>query len=166
VAARLAAAGRRLRQGMYSRGVISDPHSGEPVDGLLACESDGGALYAYRTGDEVAANAWRERIGEEAFAAFRRRRELSRNPRPLTDGDRAILRRALAPVLADLAATGLSPDIREEARFEVETPAVCAWIQGPGGIGEGISVLLDFSLAAQVLQGRRAVAELGRRLTA
>ena len=64
----------------------------------------------------------------------------------------SVLRAVLAPVLADLAASGVSPpDIREEAHEDREE-SVCAWIQGPGITGEGISVILDRSPAEQVAE--------------
>jgi hypothetical protein len=62
-----------------------------------------------------------------------------------------MLRAALAPVLADLAASGMTqPDIREDAHEEPPYPSVCAWIQGPDDTGSGIRVLLGTSPADQV----------------
>ena len=85
-----------------------------------------------------------------ALAAFR---ALAENPRPLADAEREVLRRAVAPLMADLAASGMRlPDIREDAHEERESPSICGWIQGPGGTGEGISVLLETSPAEQVAQ--------------
>lgn len=93
----------------------------------------------------------REAMGEEAFADWQRM-VLPEHPRPLTDMERAVLRQAAAPLLADLAASGMSlPDIREEAH-EYREDAVCGWIQGPGRTGEGIWVLLDSSPAERVTQ--------------
>jgi hypothetical protein len=84
---------------------------------------------------------------------WQRDSELARNPRPLTEAERAVLWRVAAPVLADLAASGMTlPDIREEAHEEREAPSVCGWIQGPGGTGEGICVLLESPAAEQVAQ--------------
>jgi hypothetical protein len=81
-----------------------------------------------------------------------RSRDLDENPHPLGDAERAVLRRAAAPLLADLAASGLpTPDIREEAHEEREE-SVCGWIQDPDGTGAGISVLLDTSPAEKVAQ--------------
>jgi hypothetical protein len=95
----------------------------------------------------------REVLGEEAFAGWQRSRELSDNPRPLGDAERAVLGRAIAPLLADLAASGMSlPDIREEAHEERQAPSVCGWIQRLDGTGEGISVLADTSPAEQVAE--------------
>ncbi len=92
-------------------------------------------------------------MGEEAFERWQRDRELTRNPRPLTEVERAVLRQAVAPLLADLAASGMAlPDIREEAHEEREAPSVCGWIHGPGGTGEGIWVLVDSPAAEQVAQ--------------
>jgi len=92
-------------------------------------------------------------MGEEAFEHWQRSRELLRHPRPLDDIERAVLRQAVTPLLADLAASGMSlPDIREEAHEERAAASVCAWIQGPGRTGVGISVLLDSSPAGRVAQ--------------
>jgi hypothetical protein len=44
------------------------------------------------------------------------------------------------------------PDIRDEAHEDRGTGTVCAWIQGPGRTGEGISVPLDCSPAEQMVQ--------------
>jgi len=94
----------------------------------------------------------RETLGEDGFARWQRSMDLDQNPRPLTDPERAVLRRAAAPLLADLAASDMPvPGIREEAHEEREE-SVCGWIQEPGGTGEGIWVLLDTSPAEQVAQ--------------
>ena len=75
-------------------------------------------------------------MGEEAFGRWQRDRELARNPRPLTEVERAVLRHAVAPLLADLDASGMGlPDIREEAHEDREEPSVYGWIQEPGGTG-------------------------------
>lgn len=95
----------------------------------------------------------REMLGEEGFAHWQRSMDLDEDPRPLTDTERAVLRRAAAPLLADLAASGMPvPDIREEAHQERGLPSVSGWIQGPDGTGEGIYVLLDSSPAQRVAQ--------------
>lgn len=80
-------------------------------------------------------------------------RRLLANPRPLSEPEQAVLRQAVAPLLADLATSGLSlPDIRDEAHEERAAPSTCGWIEGPGRTGEGISVRLDSSAAEQVAQ--------------
>lgn len=128
--------------------VTSGPPSDQPAGSLWTC----GFVFVHRRDDPAAVAALREAMGEEAFAYWQRTRELMDNPRPLTDVERAVLRQAAAPLLADLAASGMSlPDIRDEAREEREE-AVCGWIQGPGRTGEGIWVLLDSSPAEQVRQ--------------
>ena len=109
--------------------------------------------FVFASGDPAALAALREEIGQEASERWQRGGELQRNPRLLTGVKRAVLRRAAAPLLADLAASGMSlPDIREEAHEEREAPSVCGWIQRPGGTGEGICVLLDSPAAEQVAQ--------------
>jgi len=95
--------------------------------------------------------AIRDRAGDEAAECWQRSRELLRHPRPLTDPERGVVRETTAPLLRDLAASGMTlPDIREEARHYEGTETVCAWIQGPGGTGEGISIRLDCSPAERV----------------
>jgi hypothetical protein len=119
--------------------------------------NNGGGFINYRPDDQAAAEAFiarqmRETLGEEGFARWQRSRDLDENPRPLTDTERVVLRRAAAPLLADLAASGLPvPGIREEAHEEREE-SVCGWIQEPDGTGQGIWVLLDRSPAQQVAQ--------------
>ena len=75
-----------------------------------------------------------ERAGDEAAERTRRSLELSRRAgRPLTAEERAVVRDTAAPLLRDLAASGLVlPDIRYEAHEDRGSEAVCAWIQGPG----------------------------------
>lgn len=130
--------------------------SGPPPDSRgrprWAHEDNGGAFFVRRPDDLAAVAALREEMGEEAFARWQRSRELLHNPRPLMGMEAAVLRQAVAPLLADLAAGGLGlPDVREEAHEEREA-SVCGWIQGPGHTGEGISVLLDSSPGEQVAQ--------------
>jgi hypothetical protein len=73
-----------------------------------------------------------------------------RGIRPLTDGERAVIRDTAAPLLRDLAVSGLVlPDIRYEAHEDRGSGAVCAWIQGPGSTGAGIWIWLS-SPAEQV----------------
>ena len=112
---------------------------------------DDGFFLVFRGEDGAAAAALRDAMGEEAFASWQRR-VLLEHPRPLTDMERAVLHQAAAPLLADLAASGMSvPDIRDEAHEDREE-AVCGWIQEPDGTGEGIWVRLDSSPAEQVRQ--------------
>jgi hypothetical protein len=63
-------------------------------------------------------------------------------PRALTP-ERQIVRETAAPLLHDLAVTGMRlPDVREEARYACPADHVCAWIQEPNGRGaSGISIL-------------------------
>jgi hypothetical protein len=119
----------------------------------LAGGGNGGGFFGFRSGDPAALAALREELGEKAFECWQRDRELTLNPRPLTEVERAVMRQAVAPLLADLAASGMTlPDIREEAHQEREAPSVCGWIQGPGGTGEGIWVLTESPAAEQVAQ--------------
>jgi len=117
--------------------------------GGVAGGGDGGGFF--RGDDRDALAAIRGLMGDESFARMRRSEELSRRPRPLTDAERGTLREAVAPLLRDLAASGMPlPDIREEAHEYRGDEAVCAWIGGPGSTGEGIWVWLDSSPAEQV----------------
>jgi hypothetical protein len=93
----------------------------------------------------------RARAGDEAFARIQRSHALSRNPRPLTGDERAVLRETVAPLLRDLAATRRAlPEIREEAHEDYGENAVCAWIQDNGGCGQGIRVWLFRSPAERL----------------
>lgn len=140
-------AGPVIREMLDEQGFPSD----QPAGPLWARGDDGSFFFAHRRVDPAAVTALREAMGEEAFAYWRARVLLD-NPGPLTDMERAVLRQAAAPLLADLAASGMSlPDIRDEAREEREA-AVCGWIQGPGRTGEGIWIPLDSSPAEQVTQ--------------
>jgi hypothetical protein len=106
----------------------------------------------FNRGDPGLRAALRKRLGEDGFERWQRSEELHKQPRPLTDQERSLLRTTAAPVLADLAASGMGrPEIREEAHEE-RAAAVCAWIQGPGRTGEGIWVLLGGSPAQQVAE--------------
>jgi len=115
--------------------------------------SNGGGFFNFRGDDPGALAARREMLGAERFERMQRAEELVEHPRPLTDMERSVLRETAAPLLTDLAASGMGlPDIREKAREERAAASVCAWIQGPGRTGEGISVLLDSPPAEQVAQ--------------
>jgi len=95
--------------------------------------------------------ALRAVLGAEAFERMQRSRELHRHPRSLTDQEREVVRQAAAPLLRELAASGLPrPDIRDEAHEDRGDQAACAWIQGPGRAGEGIWILLGSSPAERV----------------
>jgi hypothetical protein len=73
-------------------------------------------------------------IGSQAAEATRRSLRLARNPRALTDAERAELRANLEPVLRDIRGSGaIVPDILEEAHDDLGPDCVCAWIQSPGG---------------------------------
>lgn len=122
---------------------------------------NGGGFFRVRADDPAALAAAREElqaplramVGEEEFGRIQRSRELREHPRLLTDQERSVLREAAAPLLRDLAATGMSlPDIRDEAHEDGGAGAVCAWIQGPGPTGEGLRIWLDSSPARQVEQ--------------
>jgi hypothetical protein len=89
-------------------------------------------------------------LGEEVYQRMQRTRELLRHPQPLTEPDAAALRAAAAPLLRDLAATGMPvPDIRTEA-YEDRPWSVCGWIAGPGMPGQGVWVTRGGSPADRV----------------
>ena len=81
-------------------------------------------------------------IGPEAAEDARRSQQLARNPRALTDAERAELRANLEPILRDMHSSGaIVPNILEEAHDDLGPDCVCAWIQSPGGAGsQGIRV--------------------------
>jgi hypothetical protein len=100
----------------------------------------------------------RARIGDEAFEQHMRTKELMKHPRELTHYQKTRLRDALAPVMRDLEVSGQAPPlIREESREDLDDDAICAWIEGPDGTGQGIRMWLNgsadyqlYSLAEQV----------------
>jgi len=93
----------------------------------------------------------RARIGDEAADQVQRSMVRHRQPRPLAGEQAAVLREAVAPVLRDLRATGETlPDIREESHHDRGEDAVCAWVQGPDGTGQGLDVWLNGSAAFQL----------------
>jgi hypothetical protein len=123
----------------------------QPAGFRWAPGGNGGGFF--RGDDPQALAALRDTMGDEVFERIQLSRELHKHPRPLTDVERRVLRETVAPLLRDLAASGMSlPDIREEAREDRGDEAVCAWIQGPGVTGEGISIWLDSSSADQVAE--------------
>jgi hypothetical protein len=83
--------------------------------------------------DPAQAEALRARLGDEAVDRLIRARELRRNPRPLTEEERAVLDAVLDPVLADLrAANAIVPGVRYESWEGRGPDFVCAWITPPG----------------------------------
>lgn len=106
----------------------------------------------YQRDDAESLAALRNRLGAETFRRIESFRQLSRHPRPLADAERAVLREAVAPVLRDLAASGMTePEVRAEAHEDRGTEAVCAWIQGSAGAhGQGIWIWLASSPAERV----------------
>lgn len=119
-----------------------------------AARADGSLASGFLGPGDVGAPSRVEAVlGPGACRRVLAARELALNPRPLTDMEAAVLRDAAAPLLADLAATGMpAPDIRYEAREDRDGEAVCGFIQGPGITGEGIWVYLDRSPAEQVAE--------------
>jgi hypothetical protein len=86
--------------------------------------------------DEEAAHfaAMRERLGDEAVDRIQRSRDLWRHPRPLTESEREVILKAMAPVLRDLEVSGaIVPDVRYEAHADEGRDGregVHAWIKG------------------------------------
>jgi hypothetical protein len=76
---------------------------------------------------------------------------LARNPRRLNASERQILSETVAPLLRDLAATGMRlPDIRPEAHHVSGMEGVGAWIHEPDGCGSGIDIATDLPPAERV----------------
>jgi hypothetical protein len=80
-------------------------------------------------------DAIRERLGDEAFDRIHRERgRLWRHPRSLTESEREVIRKAVAPVLRDLEVSGaIVPDVRYEAHADEGRDGregVHAWIKG------------------------------------
>ncbi len=106
--------------------------------------SYGGYGFFFTTGSPEEADAahlaaLRERFGEEMADRFRRDRELMRHPRPLTETERKVIRKAIAPVLRDLQVSGaIVPDVRDEAHADEGRDGregVHAWIKVDGSSG-------------------------------
>ncbi len=111
--------------------------------------SQGGGFF---DDDEALIAAVEREIGPEAAEATRRSRQLARNPRALTDRERAVLRVTAEPILRDLRSSGaIIPDVVEEAHDDAGPDRVAAWIQPPGtadsgAVGsQGIYVQVDLS---------------------
>ena len=95
--------------------------------------SQGGGFF---DDEEVMIAAIERELGPEAAEATRRSRRLARNPRALTDAERAELRATLEPILRDVRSSGaIAPDILEEAHDDLGADYVHAWIQPPDGAG-------------------------------
>jgi hypothetical protein len=97
---------------------------------------------------ELEAEWWahiRGRYGDQAADRLQRSAALSRDPRPLSHEEAAILWDAVAPLLRDMDATGQArPDIRADAHDDSGEDAVCGWIQEPGSTcGQGVTVWLN-----------------------
>jgi hypothetical protein len=112
--------------------------------------SQGGGFF---DSDEEFIAAVEREIGPEAAEATRRSQQLARNPRALTDPERALLRATVEPILRDLRTSGaIVPDVVAEAHDDAGPDRVAAWIQpAPGAdyraIGsQGIYVQADLSL--------------------
>jgi hypothetical protein len=70
--------------------------------------------------------------------------------RPFTDGERAVLREVMAPVVWDMVASGaVMPAIQEEA-FPEDDETFCVWLWGSDGTGMGVWIYLAQSDAEQV----------------
>jgi len=88
-------------------------------------------------------------------------KELRKHPRRLTPEERWLLRDTVAPVLDDLAATGMMlPDILEEAHEDRGVDAVYGWVLEPDGMGCSIQILKGVSLADQVAMLAEQIQEL------
>jgi hypothetical protein len=78
-----------------------------------------GFFVKKESSDEEAAQlaAMRERLGDETVDRIQRSWELMRHPRPLTESEREVIRKAMAPVLRDLEVSGaIVPELRYETR--------------------------------------------------
>ncbi len=102
--------------------------------------------------DEELIAAVEREIGPEAAEAARRSQWFARNPRPLTDAERVVLRATIEPILRDLrTSAAIVPDVVEEAHDDTGPDRVPAWIQPPNsanyhGVGsQGIYVQVDLS---------------------
>jgi hypothetical protein len=111
--------------------------------------SQGGGFF---DDDEQLIAAVEREVGPEAAEATRRSRWFARNPRALTDDERAVLRENLEPIVRDMRTTGaIVPDVLEEAHDDAGPDRVPAWIQPPASAGshsvgsQGIYIQVDLS---------------------
>jgi hypothetical protein len=108
--------------------------------------SHGGGFFS---DDEELIAAVEREIGPEAAEATRRSLRLARNPRALSDAERAELRANLEPILRDMHGSGaIVPDIVEEAHDDLGPDVVCAWIQPAGGGAGSQGIRVQVSLPA------------------
>jgi hypothetical protein len=113
-----------------------------PTDG----NNGGGFFRSPEEGDA----AIRARSGDELADRMLRSMNLIRRPRRLTDGEEAVLREAMAPILRDIRATGaILPAIVPEAHEDRGEDYICAWIT-EGALGTGIWVPVAGSRADQI----------------
>lgn len=130
------------------------PPEGHGRDG----DAFGSGFFVVRGSPEEAAHlaALRERFGDEMVDHLQRSWELMRHPRPLTESEREVIWKAMAPVLRDLEVTGaIVPEVRYEAHGDVGLDAgregVHAWITADGIGGMGVWIPTEeTSLAEQV----------------
>lgn len=118
-------------------------------------------MLIFRNGvaDPAQVEALRARLGDDVVDRMLRARERARDPRPLTEEERAVFDAALAPVLADLRAAGaIVPGVRYESWEGRGPDVVCAWITPPGsppagrmsGGSNGVSVARSGSAGGRI----------------
>jgi hypothetical protein len=110
--------------------------------------NNGGGFFRSREEGDAAIRA---RSGDELADRMLRSMNLIRRPRRLTDGEEAVLREAMAPILRDISATGgILPVIAPEAHEDRGEDYVCGWITFGARDGTGIWVPVAGSRANQV----------------
>jgi len=95
------------------------------------------------------------RLGDDAVDRLQSARKRARHPQPLTESERLVIARAIAPVLHDLEASGaIVPDVRYEAHADEGhdgREGVHAWIKGDDTSGWDVwTPTEESSLAEQV----------------
>lgn len=103
--------------------------------------------------DSARGDVLRVRPGAISLEHVNRMDDLSWHPRSLDDDETRILKKAIEPVLRDLAVVGLFPVIRNESREDLGPNVVGAWLLGAvPGTGQVLRVWRDIPLADRIVQ--------------
>ncbi len=99
--------------------------------------------YLFRGTDEEVAAQMRAQLGDERADEYLRTQRLRREHRPLDPGERAALDSLLAPVLADLRATGAIVPVVHYNAWEDQGPDYVYAYIGPPGKGASLGVWVN-----------------------
>jgi hypothetical protein len=152
--------------GAVDHTVPPDAHGGDDDYGgvfMAGSLENGGFFFGIRKGSpEKAAYlaALRERFGAETVDRFQRDLELMRHPRPLTESEREVIRKAMGPVLRDLEVSGaIVPGVRYESSGDDGREGVSAVITPDGHGGSVWIPTEECSFAVQVCSAAEQLQE-------